>query len=232
MLLSATIQSAIGIGYAMLASAVFAFIMAPTASAALIGYAAVVLGIYYSIRMRSHIKLKICIPPMLGMMVSRALGILTLMQMEPANANLVLGIVLLAFSAYFWLFSSKVRINPTPAKGFLLGLCAGYLGGMYGLTGPFSAVYFFSVLDDNRDFTACTNFAFLPSGIIGLIVHICCGNLTMQMMPECIVSTIAILAGIGIGIKLLGKLDYAKTAKAIYSFMAGMGITILVTNNI
>ena len=225
---SSFVQSSIGIGYAMLATAVLDLILHPAVSAAIIGFCAVVLGLAYSVRMFRHIKFRICLPPMLGMMASRALGVVTLMHMEAATATDILGFILIAFALYFWLFSGRVRIKPAPWKGFVLGILAGYLGGIYGLTGPFAAIYFYSVLDDNREYAACMNFSFLPSGVLGLIMHIYYGNITVEMLPTYALSGLAVLIGVGVGVKFVNKLNYRHLARAIYLFMAAMGIVILV----
>ena len=166
--ISAIVQSSIGIGFAMFASAVFSFFLHPANSAALIGFASVTLGIAFSLRMRKHIDIRVCLPPMLGMVIARVLGIVTLMHMDIKIANTLLGALLLAFSLYFWLLGNKIRIEPKPWKGFILGMLAGYLGGLYGMTGPFSAIYYHSALADTKEYVASMNFSFLPSGIIGL----------------------------------------------------------------
>ena len=123
--LSSMIQGAIGIGFAMLASAVFAFFLPPANSSALIGYAAVIAGISLSLRMRAYIRMRIALPPLIAMMITRVLGVVTLMHMDAGLANRVLGAGLLLFALYFWLFGERVRIRPTAWKGFLLGLFAG-----------------------------------------------------------------------------------------------------------
>ena len=226
--LSSVIQSSIGIGFAMLASAVFSFLLSPTASSALIGYAAVVLGTAISVRMRKYINVRVSLPPMIGMIIARILGIVTLMHMDAKTADMVLGMILLVFSLYFWRFSGKVRIQATPWKGFVLGLLAGYLGGMFGLTGPFAAVYFYSTLTDTREYAACMNFTFVPSAIVGLIIHLCYGNIPAAVIPTYLLSSVAVVAGMPIGLRYLNRLNHEQLAKAIYLFMAVMGIAILI----
>ncbi len=226
--LSSVIQSSIGIGFAMLASAVFSFLLSPTASSALIGYAAVVLGIAVSIRMRQYINVRVSLPPMIGMIIARILGIITLMHIEEKTADMILGVILLVFSVYFWRFSMKVKICAKPWKGFVLGLLAGYLGGMYGLTGPFAAVYFYSALEDTKEYAACMNFTFVPSAFIGLIIHICYGNITADLVPNYLLSSLAVLVGMPIEIHFLNRLNHEQLAKSIYLFMAVVGFAILV----
>ena len=225
--LSSMIQGAIGIGFAMLASAVFAFFLPPANSSALIGYAAVIAGISLSLRMRAYIRMRIALPPLIAMMITRVLGVVTLMHMDAGLANRVLGAGLLLFALYFWLFGERVRIRPTAWKGFLLGLFAGYLGGLYGLTGPFCAVYFFSALDSGPEYVASMNFAFLPSAFLGLGMHLWYGNITASMLPACLLSVPAVIFGAALGVRVLRGMDRAQLSRAIYLFMACMGVVLL-----
>lgn len=212
----------------MMASAVFSFLLSPTTSSALIGYAAVVLGTAISFRMRKYINVWVSLPLMLGMVVARILGIMTLMHMNEKTADMILGLILIAFSIYFWRFSGRVRIRATPQKGFVLGLLAGYLGGIFGLTGPFAAVYFYSSIKDIREYAACMNFSFVPSAIVGLSMHIYYGNITAADVPIYLLSSVAVLAGIPLGLKYLNRLNHEQLARAIYLFMAVMGLVILI----
>ena len=227
--ISSIIQSSTGIGFAIFATATLAFFLDAITSAALISVSAVVFGAVLSFRMRKHINFAVTIPAMVAMAIARVAGIVILMNIDEDISRLILGVILILFAVYFCFFSNKVKIKPTPIKGFVLGLLAGFLGGMYSMTGPFAAIYFYSALEDKHEYAASMNLAFLPSAVIGFIVHCLYGNITSAMLPACVFSCAAILAGTSIGLVILDKINKKQLSNILYVYMAVAGSFIFIT---
>lgn len=227
MAVSALIQSSLGIGFAMFAAAALSFFVDPVTSAALVSVAVTALGIDLSLRMRKSIRYRIAVPPLISMMCGKIAGVVTLMHVDGDTVRWGLGVTLILFSAYFCFLSGKVKIRPSPAKGFVLGLLAGFLGGIYNLTGPFAAIYFYSATEDKYEYSASMNFAFLPSAVVGLIAHIAYGNLYRGMLPVYVLSCAAVVVGVGVGLRLLAGINRKQLSTCLYIFMAVMGCVIL-----
>lgn len=227
--ISTVIQSATGIGFAIFATATLAFFLDSVTSAALISAAAVVFGTVLSLRLRKHINFAVTVPAMIAMTIARVLGIVLLMHMDAKVSRAILGVILILFAAYFYFLGNKVKIKPTPAKGFALGLLAGLVGGVYNITGPFAAIYFYSALEDKYEYAASMNVAFLPSAVVGFVVHCLYGNITAELLPVCAFSCVAILGGAAVGLVILERINKKQLSNLLYMYMALVGCFILLT---
>ena len=226
---SAMVQASVGMGYAMLAACVLALVMEPVPAAALVSVAVVILGIYIPFKFRKHINWNLTITPIIGLLAGKALGVEILMRTDAQALTRLLGIVLVIFSAYFYFFGERVKIRPTPAKGLVLGILAGILGGMYNMAGPFMHIYFYSAAKDKYEYSASMNFAFLPSAALGLFMHIAYGNFTETIAIYSTISALAVIAGLYVGVRIFERLNAELLKKCLYVYMALMGLIIAFT---
>lgn len=226
---SALIQSSLGIGFAMFAEPTISVLLRdPVTTAAVVSIGIAAMNLQHSIETRRHINMKMALPPMLGVTVGKILGIAALMRVDTSAAMTGLGILLIVFAAYFCFFGNRVRIRPTLFKGVIFGLAAGFLGGMFNLTGPMAAIYFYSATEDRFEYNASLNFAFLPSALIGLGMHIAYGNLNAEMLPIGVCALIASFFGVKYGLRILNKIDRGQLSKILYIYMTVMGVVLLV----
>ena len=227
--ISALIQSSLGIGFAMFAEPTMSVLLRnPVTTAAVVSIGIAAMNLLHLIQTRQHINIKMTYPPMLGITVGKILGIVALMCVDASATLTGLGAILIVFAAYFCFFGNRVKIRPTPFKGVIFGLAAGFLGGMFNLTGPIAAIYFYSATEDRFEYNASLNFAFLPSALIGLGMHIAYGNLDADMIPIGICALIASFFGVKCGLQILNKIDRTRISKILYIYMAVMGVVLLV----
>lgn len=98
------------------------------------------------------------------------LGLLLLTKVNDHVVKMLLGLVILGFSAYSLMPGSRLRLEkdyPLWLLGF--GFCSGILGGAYGMNGPPLAVYGSLRRWSPQHFRATLQGYFLPASLFGLV---------------------------------------------------------------
>ena len=106
---------------------------------------------------------------------------------------------------------------------------AGFVGGLYNISGPFLAIYYFPLLKDKNTYYATLNAAFVPAVIVGSITHIAVGNLTVANIPLIVACLISSALGTLLGVKLFLRIDRTLVAKCLYGYTAAMGLFLMIT---
>lgn len=225
---SAIVHSAAGIGFAMLATAVTSLYLPGASTAGIINCCILLMLLIVFFRFYRYIDWKMLLPPTVGMIVGKVLGILLLSSIGNDILKKILGLVLVLFAIYFFFMGDKVKIRPTNAKGLALGLVAGFIGGLYNISGPFLAIYYFPLLKDKNVYYATVNTAFIPAAIFGTITHIAVGNLTAESLPLIGACLGSVVLGMVVGIKMFLHINRDLIAKCLYGYTAAMGLFLMI----
>lgn len=226
--LSAVIQSSLGLGFAMLSSAVLPLFLPMVESTVLISIAVTVLGFYLTWKVRRYINYKVAFPAVAGLLIGKALGVMMLMHIHNDVLKRFLGFVLLSFAVFF-VVGKELRIRPTVWKGLFLGILAGILGGLYNLAGPFLVIYFLSTCPDKYEYSASMNFSFAPASLLGTVMHYFYGNITQPILYLSIFNVAAVVAGILTGLSIFKHIDRKRMEKCLYILMGVMGVFLIIT---
>jgi uncharacterized membrane protein YfcA len=126
-------------------------------------------------------------------------GVLLLARADDQIVKLLLGSIIVTFSLYS-LTKGRFRTLAHDHVGWLIvcGLCAGVLGGAYGMNGPPLAIYGASRRWSPQHFRATLQAYFLPASVVGLIGYALMGLWTSAVteyflwsLPGVAVATIA-----------------------------------------
>lgn len=224
---SAVVHSAAGIGFAMLATAVMSLYLPGASTAGMINLCILLMLLIVLFRFYRCIDWKTLFAPTLGMVIGKVLGILLLSSIENDLLKKLLGLVLVLFAIYFFFMGDKIQIRPTNGKGLALGLVAGFVGGLYNISGPFLAIYYFPLLKDKNTYYATLNAAFIPAVIAGSITHIAVGNLTAESIPLIASCLVSVAAGTAVGVKLFLRINRDLIARCLYGYTAAMGLFLM-----
>jgi Sulfite exporter TauE/SafE. len=227
-LLGSMLQTATGFGFAIVTMALWPFFIPFKAAAAVEVFSAFVMVIYISIKLHKHINFKMLIFPTISSLMTGTLGVFLLVSSGDALLRRALGAVLFLMSIYFFLFSEKIRIKPTPVKGLLAGAISGILNGLFNIGGPPMVVYFLSSTDDKLEYNATIQFYYTLSGISVLGMHLAMGNFNLDIAKFSIAAAGGLVLGLFAGMYLFKKFSITTIKKAVYQSMAIFGLMLLI----
>ncbi|OLN30786.1 sulfite exporter TauE/SafE family protein [Desulfosporosinus metallidurans] len=226
--LGSMLQTSTGFGFAIVCMALWPFFIPFKVAAAVEVFSAFLMVIYISIKLRKHINLKMLIFPTISSFITGTLGVFLLVSSGDAILRRALGGVLFLMSLYFFLFSERIKIKPTPAKGLLAGAISGILNGLFNVGGPPMVVYFLSSTDDKLEYNATIQFYFSLSSISVLGMHLAMGNFSLDIAKFSLAATGGLVLGIFAGMYLFKKFSINTIKKAVYQSMAVFGLMLLI----
>ena len=175
------------------------------------------------------VNLKNLVFPLIGCLVSTYLAVQFIKSQDNRVLTLLLGVVLTALSAYFFFFSDKIKIKPTPAAGLIAGLLSGILEGMFSIGGPPVVIYYLQSEEDTDSYLATVSAYFVCSGAIAITTKALSGFYTVNVLWCLLIGLVGLAAGALIGKKTRAKVKPAMIKKAVYAVMAVSGIVNIVT---
>ncbi|MFZ7131843.1 MAG: sulfite exporter TauE/SafE family protein [Eubacteriales bacterium] len=226
--MAAFLQASVGFGYAILAMSFMPLILPMRFSSAISAVTVVVIALQMVIMLRKNLSLRVVMIPVLSCMLTTNVGLYILMNYPENILRIVLASFLILLTIYFVISQKKkLKIKKSLFNSILFGLLTGISTGMFNIVGPFFMIYYFNVCKDNLNFKANIEFSFLVAGLYSTLLHILYGNMTMEVAPYIVASTIgAIVAGF-IGIRLFYKLNREAITKIIYIALPLMAFLLL-----
>lgn len=217
-----------GFAMGLVVSGIWLHLITPSQTALLIALCGLVTqgsGIW---RVRHAIKWQEVLPFIVGSAMGVAIGALLLTTIHQNSVRLTIGVLLIAFSLYN-LLRPKIAVPEagTPvAVG--LGFANGVIGGLTGLGGIAMAVWS-QLRAGNKDaqravFQPVMFATFLMSAIAFGFV----GAYTVETMKLYALVLPALIAGIGCGIWLYGKLDDVAFRRVVLVLLFGSGLSLVV----
>jgi uncharacterized protein len=225
---SAFIQAASGLGYAIFAMffmpLVIPFQQASIISAAII----IVIGIQMTVSLRSHIKIKKIIVPLIFCILTTWVGIYIIRVTNVSLMRTVMGVFLIVLSFYFYITNKyKIRIKEGFIAGMAIGALTGLITGMFNIIGPFLTLYYYENSEDSLEFKANIEFSFLVAGVYSLCLNLIYVKPDIFLMKAIGVSAVgAILAGIT-GLHVFKKIDKQKLKYIIMGVLPIMGMILI-----
>lgn len=226
--ISSFIHGSIGFGYSVFAMSILPLFLPLHSAAAIVNIALLIITSQIAFQLRKHINYKFIIMPLLMAIVGRTIGVYLLMHLETLFLEKFLGGLLIILSIYMFFFQKKIRIKPSAAKGAALGLTSGLLGGLYNLAGPPLVLYYFPALKDKLVYAASLQATFVITSIFGVAQHFYYGNITSAVIKMASINIAAVIIGGSLGVLVLKKIKKETIGKVVYSYMALMGLFILI----
>ncbi len=175
---------------------------------------------------RKHIKLKLFIIPVIASIVARNIGIYILMNIDTATFKVILGIVLIAVSIYFMLFSN-IKIKGGKIVGAIIGFVSGLLGGTFNMSGPPLVLYYLSITEDKDIYMATIQMTFFITTLYTTALFAMYGRLTADAFKIAGIGFIAVYFGSRVGLHIFSRFNREVLTKFIYVFLAIMGIVMI-----
>lgn len=226
--ISAFIQAASGLGYAIFAMSLMPFVI-PFQQCSIISAAIiVVIGIQMTISLHAHIKIKKIIVPMVFCILTTGIGIYIIRVTNENTMKTILGIFLIILAFYFYITNKfKFKMKEGFFTGMAIGSLTGITTGMFNIVGPFLTLYYYEMSQDNMEFKANIEFSFLLAGIFSLCLNIIYIKPDLFLTKAIVLSAAAaILAGIA-GLRVFKKMDKQKLKYVILGVLPLMGIILI-----
>ncbi|WP_158752441.1 sulfite exporter TauE/SafE family protein [Acidobacterium sp. S8] len=222
------IRSTFGFGEALVAVPLLAIfipidVAAPVAVLMSITVAAVVVAQdWRKIHMRSTGWL------IMATLLGIPIGLMLLTSSHQRTVKAILGIFIVAFSAYSLMVKRPPELSSDKRSWLLgFGFCAGVLGGAYGMNGPPLAIYGSMRRWSAQQFRATLQGYFLPASIVGMAGYWAAGLWKPIVTHYYLVSLPAALPAIILGRAVNHRLHGDAFMKYIYLGLACIGVLLL-----
>ena len=224
------VHGAVGLGYGMIAMGVMSFFVPYSNCAAIVSLQLTLLTLQIAFTLRKNIDWRLVLVPMTVMSGGKILGVIVLMNLTGNIMKILLGLMLIIFSLNgLFVKNEKLIIKGNTADSVIFPFVGGLFGGMFNVSGPAAALYFQAACKgDTKKYSACLNFTFVPSAVVGTIMHVIYGNYSRIAITAGGLSLVAVIVGVYLGIKVFVKINYERLKKITFAYIGLMGIMICV----
>ena len=229
-LVSAMLQATIGFGFSILAMIFLPRLLPYPAAVTLNISIALMNTSYLSIKHRKHIAWKTVMPLLIPTLICGVIFTLGSASVDSLYMDMILGAVLIILSLYFIAFADKIKINPSPLSGALMGSIAGIGNGFFGIGGPPAVLYLMPAVKDKKEYLATIQCYFALCNIANLLLRIAMGAYTLELVPLTISGWCGVLIGTLIGFQFFKKMDLSFLKRFVYFFVGINGMYLIATS--
>lgn len=229
-LLSALLQATIGFGFSIIAMIFFPRMFPYPVAVTLNISIAIMNTSYLSIKHRKDINFKALMPLLLPSLILGIIFTFYSASVDSLYMDIALGSLLMALSVYFIAFSEKIKVEPKPTTGALMGSIAGIGNGFFGIGGPPAALYLMPALNDKRAYLATIQSYFAICNAANLIARISMGSYTRELIPFTLSGWAGVLLGSVIGSHFFKKMELSFLRKFVYFFVGINGLYLILTS--
>ena len=224
------VQSALGFGTTMITMGFLPLIMEYGKAMGLSIVMVSISTIYISVKYRESIQWGVMLPFLIPTAV--ICGIVNLLSAKVSSdmMYLLLGIMFVAVSIFFFVFSDRIHITPNPVSGTILGVICGVCYGLFASGGPTAALYLLPATKSKKEYLATIQAFLCVNNIVVLMISLFLGRLDMADLPMVGAGIVAMLAGTLLGLVIHDKIPSSVFGKIIYAFVGIGGVWIIVSH--
>ena len=224
------VQSALGFGTTMITMGFLPLIMEYSKAMGLSIVMVTISTLYISFKYRDSIQWAVMLPFLIPTAV--ICGIVNLLSAKVSSdiMYLLLGIMFVAVSIFFFVFSDRIHITPSPVSGTVLGVICGICYGLFASGGPTAALYLLPATQSKKEYLATIQAFLCVNNIVVLLISLFLGRLDMADLPMVGAGIVAMLAGTLLGLVIHDRIPSSVFGKVIYAFVGIGGIWIIVSH--
>jgi len=224
------VQGAAGFGFGMVAMSTIPIVLPLIHAVPLVALLGIVLNAAMIVRLHNGFAWSKVTPMALGGLLGAPMGILILRSTPPFFLQILLGLILVAYSAYGLMVSRRAPPRPAPPSrgGAAAGVVGGVLGGAFNTSGPPVIVYAHLCAWPPVVFKATLQAFFLTVGACQIAVM---GSLGMIGARHLIAGAILLLPmtlGMAAGVRASRRLDREKFRLLVLCALLLLGVQFLV----
>ena len=186
--------------------------------------------LYVSLKYRESIQWAVMLPFLIPTAIIT--GIVNFLSAKVGSdvMYLLLGIMFVAVSIFFFVFSDKIHITPNPLSGTILGVICGICYGLFASGGPTAALYLLPATKSKKEYLATIQAFLCVNNLVVLAISLLLGRLNMADLPMVGAGIIAMLAGTLLGLVIHNRIPASVFGKVIYAFVGIGGVWIIVSH--
>ena len=224
------VQSALGFGTTMITMGFLPLIMDYSKAMGLSIVMVSISTLYVSLKYRESIQWAVMLPFLIPTAIIT--GIVNFLSAKVGSdvMYLLLGIMFVAVSIFFFVFSDRIHITPSPVSGTVLGVICGICYGLFASGGPTAALYLLPATQSKKEYLATIQAFLCVNNIVVLLISLFLGRLDMADLPMVGAGIVAMLAGTLLGLVIHDRIPSSVFGKVIYAFVGIGGIWIIVSH--
>ena len=219
-----------GFGTGLIALGIWLYVLAPAVAACLVVICSVVSQLQTIPLIWHAIDRRIVAPFLIGGLAGVPFGAALVVDLDPSWFRLIVGIVLVVFSAVMLRGGLRRPIAANlPAVDALIGFGGGVLGGLTGLSGPLPTMWATMRAwdkDRRRSVFQSFNLTILLATLLAYAIH---GVLTADLWPLVLQALPGTLLGSWLGARVYRRLPEAPARFVVLVVLACSGVTLIVT---
>lgn len=224
------IQRVTGFGFGIFIMTVLPFLMPSYAEAtALSGMMALISAFVTSVQMFRYLDWRKMWLILLVFLVVSLFSIRAVAALDSHLLRLVLGVVLILVSIYFFFVSGRIRLKPSVPVQIGMGAASGVMGGFFAMQGPPAVIYFLSCTDSKEQYMALISVYFVASNTMMTLFRAANGFVTSAVGMAWLIAVPAIAAGILLGSRVYRRIPIRLLRKIIYAYMALAGVIAIIS---
>ena len=224
------VQSALGFGTTMITMGFLPLLMDYSKAMGLSIVMVSISTIFISVKYRDSIRWNIMLPFLIPTAVICGIVNILSARVDSDVMYLMLGVMFVAVSVFFFLFSNRIHIKPTPVSGTILGIICGICYGLFASGGPTAALYLLPATKSKKEYLATIQAFLCVNNILILIISLVLGRLDMADLPLVGAGVTAMLAGTLLGLVIHDRIPSEVFGKVIYAFVGIGGVWIIVSH--
>ena len=229
-LAGSAVQSALGFGTTMITMGFLPLIMVYSKAMGISIAMVSISTLYVSAKYRDSIRWGVMLPFLIPTAIITGLVNFLSAKVSSEVMYLLLGFMFVAVSIFFFLFSDKIHIRPTPVSGTILGVICGICYGLFASGGPTAALYLLPAAKDKKEYLATIQAFLCVNNLIILVISLVLSRLDMADLPLVGAGIIAMFAGTLLGLVIHGRIPASVFGKVIYAFVGIGGVWIIVSH--
>jgi uncharacterized membrane protein YfcA len=223
------IQGAVSFGYAMFLMALLPYLMPVKTAVVLSAISSFFISGTVCWQFRKRIDFRAIMIPLFTALVFIPPGVYLLSISNDQIFRKILGIIIVTLSILFLSAGKrKIGIKPTLINQLICGATSGILAGMFGVGGPPLVFYFLAAIEDNIDYKASLEFAFIILGVGMLFSHGLLGNIAPDLAVYIGLSGLATIGGTLLGLKLFQRLNRDRLKQFVTLMMLILGALLII----
>ena len=226
-LAGACVQSALGFGTTMITMGFLPLIMEYSKAMGLSIIMVSISTLYISLKYRDSIQWGVMLPVLIPTAV--ICGIVNILSAKVSSdmMYLLLGFMFVAVAVFFFVFSNRIHVQPTPKSGTILGIICGVCYGLFASGGPTAALYLLPAAKGKKEYLATIQAFLCVNNLMILVISLVLGRLDLTDIPMVGAGAAALMAGTLLGLVIHDKIPSSVFGKVIYAFVGIGGIWII-----
>ena len=224
------IQSALGFGATMITMGFLPLIMDYGKAMGLSIVMVSISTLYISVKYRNSIRWGIMLPFLIPTAVICAIVNILSAKVSSGVMYLMLGFMFVAVSLFFFFFSNRVHVEPTPVSGAILGVICGICYGLFASGGPTAALYLLPATKNKKEYLATIQAFLFFNNLVVLVISLVMRRLSIGDLPLVGAGVAAMFVGTLLGLVIHDKIPASVFGKVIYAFVGIGGVWIIVSH--